>query len=434
MLIKAILLGLVGIVGVIDSRLIGRQNIGRPLILSTLAGLVLGDVRQGVILGASLELISMGFVAIGAAGPPNMQFGSIIATAFAILSGASTEAALTIAVPVAVIGEFLSVIMRMVIAQFSHVADKAIENGQFKKAIHIHLWWSFGFNALVYFIPIFLTVYFGTDLVTNLVAAIPQVITNGLTVAGNLLSALGFAMLLSSMLSKKMFPYFLLGFLTHGRPCISDNNVCVLSSLHRVIGDEEVRVRLCECHNLSVRTVVRRRCDGNLHAGLEAADDQRVCHVVAVANVAHLETLKNGKLLADGHEVCQNLTRMAEISQTVDDRNRAVVCQILYFLLLVGADHNAVQIAAQHTCRVLYRLAAADLKVAIGQEQCLTAQLIHTGLERNTGTGGGLLENHAKALAFQMTMGNVVLFLILELIRQIEQTDDLLGGAVKQLQ
>ena len=87
MLIKAILLGLVGIVGVIDSRLIGRQNIGRPLILSTLAGLVLGDVRQGVILGASLELISMGFVAIGAAGPPNMQFGSIIATAFAILSG-----------------------------------------------------------------------------------------------------------------------------------------------------------------------------------------------------------------------------------------------------------------------------------------------------------------------------------------------------------
>lgn len=59
MLIKAILLGLVGIVGVIDSRLIGRQNIGRPLILSTLAGLVLGDVRQGVILGASLELISI---------------------------------------------------------------------------------------------------------------------------------------------------------------------------------------------------------------------------------------------------------------------------------------------------------------------------------------------------------------------------------------
>ena len=60
----------------------------------------------------------MGFVAIGAAGPPNMQLGSIIATSFAILSGASTEAALTIAIPVAVIGEFMSVIMHIIIAQF----------------------------------------------------------------------------------------------------------------------------------------------------------------------------------------------------------------------------------------------------------------------------------------------------------------------------
>lgn len=213
MLMKAVLLGLVGVVAVIDSRLIGRQNIGRPLILSTLAGIVLGDVTTGVTLGASLELISMGFVSIGAAGPPNMQLGSIIATAFAIISGSTTETALTIAIPVAIAGEFMSIIMRMVIAQFSHVADHAIDSGNFKRAKHIHIWWSFIFNAFVYFIPIFLTVYYGTDMVKDIVDAIPELITNGLTVAGNLLSALGFAMLLSTMLSKKLFPYFLFGFL-----------------------------------------------------------------------------------------------------------------------------------------------------------------------------------------------------------------------------
>ena len=113
MLIKAILLGLVSLVAVVDSRLIGRQNIGRPLILSTLAGLVLGDMKQGIILGASLELMSMGFVAIGAAGPPNMQLVSVIATAFAILSCATTEEALSLAIPVAVAGEFLSELMRL---------------------------------------------------------------------------------------------------------------------------------------------------------------------------------------------------------------------------------------------------------------------------------------------------------------------------------
>ena len=136
MLLKAILLGLVGVVAVIDSRLIGRQNIGRPLILSTLAGLVLGDLHTGIVLGASLELISMGFVSIGAAGPPNMQLGSIIATAFAILTNSSTETALTIAIPVAVAGEFMSIIMRMIIAQFGHAADKAIENNKYLLVIY----------------------------------------------------------------------------------------------------------------------------------------------------------------------------------------------------------------------------------------------------------------------------------------------------------
>ncbi len=212
-LIQAILLGFVGIIAVIDSRLIGRQNIGRPLILSTLSGLVLGDLQMGVLLGASLELISMGFVSIGAAGPPNMQLGSIIATTFAIVSGASTETALTIAIPVAILGEFMSILMRMVIAQFSHVADKAIEENNYKKARNIHIYWAFILNSFLYFILIFLSVYLGNDMVANIVEIIPESITKGLTVAGNLLCALGFAMLLVTMLSKKTFLYFLFGFL-----------------------------------------------------------------------------------------------------------------------------------------------------------------------------------------------------------------------------
>lgn len=213
MLIKAILIGLVNVVGVIDSRLIGRQNIGRPLILSTLAGLVLGDIHTGIVLGASLELISMGFVAIGAAGPPDMQIGSVIATSFAIISNSSTETALTLAIPIAVAAEFLGILMRIIIAQFSHVADKAIDEGNFKKTRIIHIGWSFTLNSLVYFIPVFLTIYFGAGIVKDVVDAIPDFITTGLSVAGNLLSALGFAMLLSTMLSKKLFPYFLFGFL-----------------------------------------------------------------------------------------------------------------------------------------------------------------------------------------------------------------------------
>jgi mannose/fructose/N-acetylgalactosamine-specific phosphotransferase system component IIC len=238
MLVKAILLGIVGVIAVVDSRLIGRQNIGRPLVLSTLSGLVLGDLQTGIMLGASLELISMGFVSIGAAGPPNMQLGSIVATAFAILTKSSTETALTIAIPVAVAGEFMSVIMRMVIAQFGHAADKAIKNHNYGKAQFIHTYLSFTFNAFIYFIPIFLTVYFGADVVADIVNKIPKMITDALTVSGNMLSALGFAMLLSTMLSKKLYPYFIFGFFIVAYSGLSLIGVTIFAALIAFVMDQ----------------------------------------------------------------------------------------------------------------------------------------------------------------------------------------------------
>ena len=85
-----------------------------------------------------------------------MQLGSNIRDVIYLLSGASTEAALTIAIPVAVIGEFMSVIMRIIIAQFSHVAEIGRDRRRkLQKAQNIHIWWSFGLNCAVYFVPIF---------------------------------------------------------------------------------------------------------------------------------------------------------------------------------------------------------------------------------------------------------------------------------------
>ena len=75
MLIQSILLGLIGVLCILDSRLLGRLNFERPLIVSTLVGIVLGDMQKGLMVGASLELISLGLVNIGAAAPPDMKYG-----------------------------------------------------------------------------------------------------------------------------------------------------------------------------------------------------------------------------------------------------------------------------------------------------------------------------------------------------------------------
>ena len=64
--------------------------------------------------------------------------------------------------------------------------------------------------ALYALIPFF-AVLFGADVVKSVLDNIPEVIMNGLTVAGNLLPAVGMAMLLRMLWSKNIAVWFSLG-------------------------------------------------------------------------------------------------------------------------------------------------------------------------------------------------------------------------------
>ena len=97
-MLQAILIGLVAALGVFGDQL-GSLYINRPIILGPIVGLILGDVQQGVIIGATLELFFMGAVSIGAYIPPDVIVGGTLATAFAISMGSGTEAAIALAMP-----------------------------------------------------------------------------------------------------------------------------------------------------------------------------------------------------------------------------------------------------------------------------------------------------------------------------------------------
>ena len=76
MLFKAIIVGLIAVFARIDSRMLGRLNFERPLITCTLVGLFLGDVKVGLLVGAQMEMVSLGFMSIGASGF-DMNMGSL---------------------------------------------------------------------------------------------------------------------------------------------------------------------------------------------------------------------------------------------------------------------------------------------------------------------------------------------------------------------
>ena len=80
---------------------LGYSQYDRPIFTGLLVGWALGDVKQGLLIGASLELVYMGTLTIGGAFPPDIYTGGILGTAFAITTGAGIEGAVALSLPIA---------------------------------------------------------------------------------------------------------------------------------------------------------------------------------------------------------------------------------------------------------------------------------------------------------------------------------------------
>lgn len=212
MVAQALMLGLIAGIGILDGRIFGQMMFDRPLVTGLFVGIVLGDVKQGIIIGAQLELIWMGIAGIGAATPPDVVTGGILGTAFAIISGSGVEVALALAVPIAVLAQTLGVVVRIANTYFAHKADKYAKEANYR-GLAISMWIPVCLFFLSTFLPTFLAILLGADQVSNLINSIPKVILDGMGVAGSLLPAIGFALLMDMLFSKKMAPFFFIGFL-----------------------------------------------------------------------------------------------------------------------------------------------------------------------------------------------------------------------------
>lgn len=210
-MIQGFLVALVGALCYMESRLGGQHMLDRPIIIGPLVGLVMGDFQTGLILGGQLELVWMGLVGIGTTTPPDVVVGSALATALAIKTGASWETTLTLAVPIALIAQIVQIAAASFNAFFAHYADKQIEKGNWK-GIAIGHWSGAGVYFLAKFVPIILGYALGAPAIKLIVDAIPKVIQDGLGQSGNLLPALGIAMLMQLTYDKKYAPFLFLGF------------------------------------------------------------------------------------------------------------------------------------------------------------------------------------------------------------------------------
>ena len=153
-----------------------------------------------------------------------------------------------------------------------------------------------------------------------------------------------------------------------------------------------------------------------MHAHLRAADHEGVAHVVAgVAHVDELFALERAEVLLNGQEVREDLRGVEFVRQAVPDGHARIFCQLLDDRLAVAAVLDAVVHPAEDAGGVGDRLLFADLRAGRVEIRDRHAQIMRRDLERAARPRAGLLENQRSLLALAQPVGDIGLFLCLEL-------------------
>ncbi|MGP1956276.1 MAG: PTS mannose/fructose/sorbose transporter subunit IIC [Arsenophonus sp. NC-PE1-MAG3] len=186
----------------------------RPLISCTLIGLVLGDIKTGIIIGGTLEMIALGWMNIGAAVAPDTALASIISTILVIVAGQHISTGIALAIPLAAAGQVLTVIVRTITVAFQHACNHAASSANLRALTIIHIL-ALLLQAMRIAVPsLIVSISVGTSEVQYLLDSIPKVITKGLNIAGGIIVVVGYAMVINMMRAGYLMPFFYLGFVT----------------------------------------------------------------------------------------------------------------------------------------------------------------------------------------------------------------------------
>lgn len=213
MLMHALMAALSVFICFAGNYLTGQSMMERPLVVGLVTGILMGDMKTGILMGAALEAVFLGNVNIGGVIAAEPVTATTLATTFAIISHVETKAAITLAIPIGMLAAFVVMFLKNVLMNvFAPALDNAARENDQKKIVALH----YGTWVLYYLIISaisFLGVLLGSGPVNALVENIPARLMNGLSAAGGLLPAVGFAMLMKLLWDNKLAVFYLLGFI-----------------------------------------------------------------------------------------------------------------------------------------------------------------------------------------------------------------------------
>lgn len=199
---------------------VGQSKIGytvhavicQPVVMALVFGILAGDVKTAMMIGANIQLVYLGIVAAGANIPADECLAGVIAIPIALKTGMSPATAVVIAVPFGLLGVFQDQIRRTLQATFVHWADAFAEKGDAKGIERCAMVYPFILGFFLRVPAVFAANFFGADVVEKVLDIIPKWLTHGLTVTGGVLPALGFAITLFIIGKRNYLPFFIIGF------------------------------------------------------------------------------------------------------------------------------------------------------------------------------------------------------------------------------
>lgn len=200
---------LAGMEGILD-----EFQFHQPLVACTLIGLVTGNLEAGIVLGGTLQMIALGWANIGAAVAPDAALASVASAIILVLGGQGVKgvpSAIAIAVPLAVAGLFLTMIVRTIAVPIVHLMDAAAEEGNIHK---VEMWHIIAvcLQGVRIAVPAAALLFIPAQTVQSFLESMPAWLTDGMAIGGGMVVAVGYALVINMMATKEVWPFFVIGF------------------------------------------------------------------------------------------------------------------------------------------------------------------------------------------------------------------------------
>ncbi|SCI22758.1 MULTISPECIES: PTS mannose/fructose/sorbose/N-acetylgalactosamine transporter subunit IIC [unclassified Romboutsia] len=187
------------------------ESIYRPIVIGPIVGAIMGDLQTGLMIGASYELMMIGAMPVGGAQPPNAVIGGIMATVFGISLKLDVAAALPLAIPFALLGQYAVTALFTVVSPLMVKADKYAEEANPSGIVKLN-YLTMGLLAVLFALIVLAGLLAGSAIGQQLTNSVPTWVFTGLSAAGKMMPALGFGMLLRVMYSKQLAMFIFVGF------------------------------------------------------------------------------------------------------------------------------------------------------------------------------------------------------------------------------